>query len=129
MRIYLAGPINHCDDAQASGWRQQAAQALHDFEVLDPMRRDYRGREQAHYREIVHSDLIDVRGCDLVLANCWRPSVGTAMEIVYATLADVRVYVVVPDLRTAHPWLAFHATRLFDSLSEALNAVRERSLS
>lgn len=47
MIIYLAGPINGCTDAQANDWRTEAKRiaAERGHTCLDPMARDYRGRE------------------------------------------------------------------------------------
>lgn len=43
MKVYLCGPINGCTDDQCKNWREAAKQVLSD--TVDPMRRDYRGRE------------------------------------------------------------------------------------
>ena len=53
MKIYLAGPINGCSDSEAITWRQWfKEESLRDIEVdfIDPMKRDYRGKELSHYR-------------------------------------------------------------------------------
>lgn len=121
MKIYLAGPIDHCNDSEAIDWREQAKKRLGEENCLDPMRRDYRGREHL-YSEIVSQDLNDIDGSDVVLANCWQPGFGTAMEILYASLNEKTVIVVVdPDSPFVSPWLRYYATTVYGSLDTVLN--------
>lgn len=72
--------------------------------------------------EIVEGDLADIRGCDVVLANCWKPSYGTAMELVYAHGMGKRIVVVVPDPGRVSPWLRFHATVVVGSVEDGVRA-------
>jgi hypothetical protein len=46
MKIYLAGPINGCNDADACDWRNEIKQKHPD--VFNPMDRDYRNIETAN---------------------------------------------------------------------------------
>ena len=98
--VYLAGPIFGCTDEQARGWRAAVRDALdHTWRVLDPMDRDYRGREAAHVIDIV----------------------GTAMELVYARDYGVRVSAFGTD--TPSPWLRYHADVICPTLGDALMAL------
>lgn len=68
--IYLCGPINGCTDEECKDWREmvKANWAGHS---IDPMRRDYRGKEDECVDEIVErSDISALRSCPLVA----RPS-------------------------------------------------------
>ena len=41
--IYLAGPMAGCSDSEANDWRDYVTEKLqNDFNILSPMRRDYR---------------------------------------------------------------------------------------
>lgn len=82
--VYLAGPINGCSDQQAIGWRAEAKRLLPCVLVLDPMDRDYRGRESDCAAEIIHGDKQSIAACTALLVNANRPSWGTAMEIMFA---------------------------------------------
>ena len=96
--LYLAGPINGCTDEEANDWRQMVKEKLAgDYEFLDPMRRDYRGRElePGIAQEIVDGDMRDIADCDIVLAVSPKPSVGTSMEVFYAHYILRRLTVVV----------------------------------
>lgn len=127
--VYLAGPINGCNDDEAHGWRQQFMESLPGLEFLDPMRRDYRGIEDivsADY--IVWADRDDIEACDVFLANCWQASWGTAMEIVYAMAADKPVIAVVPEGRPVSPWLRYHAQFIVPTLAEARDALLREPL-
>lgn len=122
MRVYLAGPINGCDDGQAKDWRAWVGQKLPDHTMVDPMVRDYRGVEDIEYVNIVELDKADIDSCDVVLANCWQPSWGTAMELHYAHTVQVPIYVVVPAGMRVSPWLRYHA-EVVSTLEEGVEAV------
>lgn len=122
MKVYLAGPINGCDDSQAHGWRDavRADPLAKLAEIIDPMTRDYRGAEAANVEAIVAGDLTDIDSCDVLLANCWTPSYGTAMEIFYAHQKG-KVVVIVSESRS--PWLVHHCDFITDSLESACQFV------
>ena len=125
--VYLGGPIDGCDDDEAMAWREVVKEAIGPENCLDPMRRDYRGREHL-YEEIVDQDKADIIASDVVLANCWKKSWGTPMEIHFAHyLGKPIVAVVSPDLPFVSPWIQYHATVVVRSLSEAIDAVKELS--
>jgi hypothetical protein len=121
-RVYLCGPIAGCTDDQAINWREIAKRVLGEHNCLDPMRRDYRGREDGSVAEIVELDKLDIWSCQVMLVNAWQPSWGTAMEVMYAFERRVPVMAVVPEGNVS-PWIRYHAT-LFRDLSGALNHVK-----
>lgn len=118
--VYLCGPINGCTDEQANGWRDRAKAALTGYDILDPMRRDYRGREAGNEGNIVRDDLKDIRAADIILANVERPSWGTAMEIYAAgSLGRALIYGFGVGSHPS-PWLVAHCDELFPDLGAAL---------
>jgi hypothetical protein len=128
--VYLCGPINGCSDDEATNWREEVKSALGDrFQFLDPMRRDYRGRELepgiAH--EIVSGDKADLEETDIVLAFCPKPSVGTSMEVFLFWEMGGQVVIVHPEPHPS-PWLIEHSDRIFTGFDEALSYIQEFSL-
>ena len=127
MKVYLGGPINGCTDEEANGWREAAKEQLDDWGVpyLDPMDRDYRGREMelGIAAEIVENDKKDIDQCDVILLNCPKPSVGTAMEAMYAYMKSKPIVAVHPKDKEPSPWLVYHASRIYPSVKEALEAL------
>lgn len=119
MRVYLAGPINGRSDAECNDWREQAKTLLAPHETLDPMDRDYRGKEDMNVGEIVEGDKYDINRCDALLAYCDVPSVGTSMEVLYAYERLLRVVVVVPPCGRVSPWLRYHSEAVVESLERA----------
>jgi len=117
MKVYLCGPINGCTDEEAKEWRETAKLRLPD--TLDPMKRDYRGREVECYREIVDFDKMDVVNSDLMLVNYDKPSVGTSMEVLYAWTKGKPVLVVCRPETTISPWLRYHSTKIVHSFEAA----------
>lgn len=128
MKIYLCGPINGCTDAEAMDWRTAVKNSrlyMEQAVYVDPMKRDYRGKEAESYREIVDLDKRDVRSVDIVLVNYVKPSVGTAMEVFYAwTLGKPVVLWCAPDA-VISPWLRYHSTAIVHSLETAVEKIRE----
>lgn len=116
-KVYLCGPINGCTDAECNDWRAYAKSRLQD--TVDPMARDYRGKEAESYREIVELDKIDVRRCDVILANCPKPSVGTSMEVFMAWELGKVIVAIAPE--PVSPWLRYHSTKLCSTMREAVD--------
>jgi len=121
--VYLGGPINGCTDEEANGWRDAVKIVCADkgIDYLDPMRRDYRGREleSGIAEEIVLGDKEDIHECDVLLMNCPKPSYGTAMEIMYGFERGKRVISVLPEGSTPSPWVLFHSETYFGSAADA----------
>jgi len=122
--IYLCGPINGRTDDDASNWRNEV-KTIYGMNgiVLDPMRRDYRGRElePGIASEIVDGDMEDILSCDAVLVYFDKPSVGTAMEVFFAkyVLGKVVVLIDASD-KPLSPWLLHHTDYRTRSISDAL---------
>lgn len=127
MKVYLGGPINGCSDDEANGWRDGFRALLPDCEFIDPMVRDYRGREDDSVREIVEFDKKDINDADVVLAYCWQASWGTAMEIFYAWEHGRTVVVVVPEGARVSPWLRYHSNTVLSTLADAARYIDDLS--
>lgn len=122
LKVYLCGGINKLSDAECKDWRAEATEALSPYyDILDPMRRDYRGREMelGCMEEIIQNDLRDIIDSDFVLVNATRPSWGTAMELVYARMFGKGVIAFL-DCDVTSPWLRYHTTIRTPSLLAAL---------
>lgn len=118
MKVYLCGPINGRSDDDCTVWREAAKAVLPD--TLDPMRRDYRGKEAAAYREIVELDKIDVAACDALLVYFDKPSVGTSMEMIWAWERGKLIVLVNRSAAPLSPWLVYHSHHVCTSLDDAL---------
>jgi hypothetical protein len=117
MKVYLCGPINGRGDDDCTVWREYAKSRLHD--TLDPMRRDYRGKEGEAWREIVELDKIDVARCDALLVYYDKPSVGTSMEMIWAWERGKRIVLVDKSDKPLSPWLRYHSHYIVRSLDDA----------
>jgi len=125
-KIYLCGPIMDAASGEAKDWRARAKKRLAGkFTVLDPMRRNFRDKEIDSANEIVEFDLQDVRDADIILANYSKPSIGTAMEVFYASF-DLGKFVVAfsPfEFKECSPWMVRFCTKILPSLDEAISYI------
>jgi nucleoside 2-deoxyribosyltransferase len=96
-------------------------------DTLDPMARDYRGRElePGVAREIVENDKADIDQCDALLVNYVKPSVGTSMEILYAWERKKQIVLLCTFEEQLSPWLIYHSTQIVHSLRDAVGLLRD----
>lgn len=124
--LYLCGAINGCTDSGAMDWRERVKRELADqYEFLDPMRRDYRGRESepGFDARIVLGDTEDIARSDAILVAADEPSWGTAMEVRLAW-ASLKYVLVVCAAERPSPWLTYHANFLVPTLPDAILHLR-----
>lgn len=122
--VYLCGPIAGCTDEECKNWRDQVKLVLPS--TLDPMRRDYRGREGGCEKEIVEGDKADIDQCGALLVNYDKPSVGTSMEVLYAWERKKFIIIVArPDTKLS-PWLVYHSSMVVSTFGEACAVLKAR---
>jgi nucleoside 2-deoxyribosyltransferase len=125
-KIYLCGPIMDEVDGKAREWRKLATRRLSkQFTILDPMRRNFKDREVDSANEIVDFDLQDVREADIVLVNYNKPSVGTAMEVFYAShnLGKFVVAFSPFTFQDCSPWMVRFCTKILPSVDAAADYI------
>ena len=124
--IYLSGPIMDENEGGAREWRVAASRLFGSgFRLLDPMRRKFVDRQVDSANEIVEFDLQDVRDADIVLVNYNKPSIGTSMEVFYAS-HDLGKFVVAfsPfEYKDCSPWMARYCTKIVPDLESAVNYI------
>ncbi len=124
--IYLCGPIMDEQAGRARNWRAAAAQRLgRDYALLDPMRRNFKDREVDSANEIVEFDLQDIRQADIVLVNYSKPSIGTAMEVFYASHGLGKFVIAFSPFRfkDCSPWMVRYCTKILRSLDAAIRYI------
>jgi nucleoside 2-deoxyribosyltransferase len=125
-RIYLCGPIMDCRADEKKDWRTRAKERLAGrFVLLDPMRRSFRDNELESANEIVEFDLQDIRDADLLLVNYSKASIGTAMEVFYAS-HDLGKFVIgfSPfEYKNCSPWMVRYCTKITRDLESALDYI------
>lgn len=121
MKTYLCGGINGLSDSDCKDWRE-TAKSLLNTSTLDPMRRDFRGREDECMNDIVLGDMEDIADSQFLLVNATKPSWGTAMEIVYANRKNIPVAAFINPGKVS-PWLRFHCTFISNTLEGAISAI------
>ncbi len=120
--IYLSGPIMDEHLGLAREWREEAKVKLGGhFNLLDPMRRNFKDREVDSANEIVEFDLQDVRDADILLVNYNKNSIGTSMEVFYAA-QNLGKFVIAFSpftFQDCSPWMVRYCTKILPSLSNA----------
>jgi len=115
-----------CSGDESATWRKRAKERLAGrFVLLDPMRRNFRDREIDSANEIVEFDLQDVRDADILLVNYSKPSIGTSMEVFYAS-HDLGKFVIAFSPRTFQdmsPWMVRFCTKILPDLDAALDYI------
>jgi hypothetical protein len=128
MKIYLCGPIMDESGETAAEWRGKARKLLGArFQLLDPMRRNFKDREVDSANEIVEFDMQDVRDADILLVNYSKASIGTAMEVFYAS-HDLGKFVVAFSpfpFKECNPWMVRFCTKILPSLDEAARYITD----
>lgn len=127
-KVYLAGPIASCTYREATAWRRAVALALSGrAECLDPMR-DNDPSPPLSSRAIVSRDLADVQRADVVLMALPSVSVGTLVELGWATAMGKLVILWlphgVPDALRYHPFILECASATVATIDEAVAVVR-----
>jgi len=120
--IYLSGPIMDEHEGIAREWRESAKKLLGDhFRLLDPMRRKFVDRQVDSANEIVEFDLQDARDADIILVNYNKPSIGTSMEVFYASHNLGRFVVTFSpfDFKDCSPWMVRYSTKILPTLESA----------
>ena len=121
-KIYLCGPIMDAAPHEQKDWRTRAKERLAGrFILLDPMRRSFRDNEIDSANEIVEFDLQDIRDADLILVNYSKASVGTSMEVFYAS-NDLGKFVVAfapMAFKDCSPWMVRFCTTTLSKASGA----------
>ena len=125
MKVYLCGPINGCSDDEATTWREWFKTNFRYARYVDPMVRDYRGKESSEYREIVELDKRDIVACDALVVMYTQPSVGTSMEIFFAHSLGRPVIVIDESGKPISPWLRYHATTIVSTKDQAVSKLKE----
>ena len=125
-KIYLCGPIMDCADHESVPWRQRAKERLAGrFVLLDPMRRNFRDKELDSANEIVEFDLQDVRDADILLVNYCTPSIGTSMEVFYAS-HDLGKFVIAFSpfpYQDMSPWMVKYCTKILPDVDAAIEYI------
>jgi len=113
---------------EAKDWRTRAKEKLAGkFILLDPMRRNFRDREIDSANEIVEFDLQDVRDADILLVNYSKPSIGTSMEVFYASYNLGKFVIAFSpfEFESCSPWMVRFCTKILPSLDDAIAYVEK----
>lgn len=88
-----------------------------DVEEIDQNRAER--YEKLDHIHLVERDLTAIYASDFIVAFITGDlSYGTIQEIVYAALAEKPVYLIVSNGHADHPWLKYHADKIFTNTAD-----------
>jgi hypothetical protein len=125
-RVFLSGAIENVG-SYAHGWRISASELLEarGFKAVNPMNYALEEKE-CEPKEIVDKNLFLQKSCDILLVEyrlLYRAYVGTDFEMTWAHLNNQPIVVWAhPDLQH-RVYLKFLATKLADTLEEAVEYI------
>ena len=121
--VYLCGPIADCSDEECKNWRNSIIDNY--SYCLNPMLRDYRDISLGREREIVELDKKDIKNCDILLFNYFKPSAGSSMELFYAFNIKKTTITINTNNLNLSPWIIYHSNYIVNSLEESLNIIKK----
>lgn len=128
--IYTAGGIAGLNPTEVENRfnAQKATLEALGFEVLSPIRGkviDAECHQRYEPNEIVHRDLNDVTRADLIIATPSDKSIGTFMEIFYAShVRHIPTIVVATNEHIAkHYWIRYFSSKIVGSFDEAIDYI------
>jgi CheY-like chemotaxis protein/nucleoside 2-deoxyribosyltransferase len=131
LSIYLAGPITGLDKQEALSWRNEFKVRFGEcHEIKIPLDRDiaYEGLEGLErFRRIAYGERLDILNSDATIAVIDRPSMGTAMGIMYAYLSGRTVVIIHadPSIKLS-PMVCHHNHFITDSVEHAISFIEMR---
>jgi len=126
-RVFLSGAIEDVQSDFKYSWRDEATSLLKNrgFKAVNPM--DYALEEQGcEPKEIVDKNLFLQKSCDLLLVEYQlleRAYIGTDFEMTWAHLNDQPIIIWAHKDVQHRKYLKFLATKLADSLEEAVEYI------
>ena len=132
--VYLAGPMDGREYHEVHDWRNKFKELYGAEYCLDPTRREY---DKRAYSAIVNDDIEDIRNCTIMVIM-WdnTPSIGTAMEMMYATcegwfmennIKTILINKTGKNTDQLSPWLRYNSDHIVTSLKEAVEICQNHS--
>jgi nucleoside 2-deoxyribosyltransferase len=124
ITIYLAGPMSQCTEYDKKFWREKVKQYFRDkgyiaeTKFVDPVE-----FVENNMKDAVEGDKKRLEKCDVVIANMWKMSVGTIMEIKHAHDCKIPVYLVAPKSMKNNWWLKYHVKLMNSGLQRVCDYV------
>ncbi len=118
--IYLAGTIYNEDLDRL--WKPKLRNLLSDdvYEFFDP------DPKEGSKLYVVARDKAEIQKCDILIAYIQYPTVGTSMEILYASMLETKAIIVInPNAKMIENlWLVAHAHLITTTIENCVDHVK-----
>lgn len=133
LNIYLAGACKHLAD-EGAGWRNEAVKKINTIaewdgksvNVINPIKYfSYNANKHKTHRQVKDFYMYKIRTSDVVLVNLNDSdmSVGTGQELQAAVMYGIPI--VGFGTENIYPWLEVDCQVVFDSLTVAIDYIRD----
>jgi len=123
--VYLAGPIKDCTKKEVHGWRDRCVKKIK-YKCINPAKRDFSLTcSNDPMNEIVIPDKREIMMSSILLANCWKESAGTSMEIIYAWMQYRYVISVVSPIGYPSAWVVAHSHKMVHHVDTAIDYINK----
>ena len=120
IRLYLAG-TNYYEEPDKS-WKKNL------LDLLSPDIYSFYDPNPTLHPELycVPRDKAEITNCDIFIAYIQNPSIGTSMEIMFASLLNTKPIIIINpnDNITGNLWIEAHAHYICGSIEEAAEAIK-----
>lgn len=130
MKIYLSGPIDNCTDGETKDWRNFfKAQYPHVtwFDPLDISENLKNTVPEKDFNIIIPLEKNMILESDVMIVYPWKPSSGTAMEVMYAFMNFIPVVAIKNPSEYLSPWIEYHCDGVFDSFKDAMEYIEQQA--
>ena len=128
--VYLAGPIEGCDEGEINIWRKKCHVGFIESNVgISPYRAEMASDDSESRKRIAMKNYMDTQSSDLILAylpktiNERRHSYGTTMEIAWGYSLRKPVVIVSDDPQVQDHPLMDMSGAMFEELDDAIDYI------
>lgn len=118
IKVYIGG------SADEINYRKEVHNKYKDyFRLLDPLKETPRDLSQ---KFIVEMDKLLILECDILVAYIKKFSCGTIMEILFAYIHNIPIYIITQDEKFMDDiWLSYHTDIFFKSIEKCFDFLKE----
>jgi nucleoside 2-deoxyribosyltransferase len=117
---YLSGPIDNCSDVEINDWRKYIIDNYPGYSWYDPTKLT---SKYSDFDDIIREEKKMIETCDFMLVYPWKPSSGTAMELMYAYMLLKPIILIKLLDDYVSPWMMYHSDYIAPSFKDGMEYI------